>query len=96
LAGLVPSGTVVTRSMRYSMGFSFRSTGFSHFCHRLLRDLYDYRPWLILPLRGIDSNLKSLQRGHAVIYLFSELVIYNAHQKHDSHNKNSNVYLEPK
>jgi hypothetical protein len=35
---------VVTRSVRYSMGFSFRSAGFSHFCHRLLRDLCDYRP----------------------------------------------------
>ena len=41
LTGLVPSGTVVTRSVRYSMGFSFRSRGFSRLCHRLLRDLCD-------------------------------------------------------
>lgn len=32
LAGLVPSGTVVTRSVRNSMGFFFRSPGFSCFC----------------------------------------------------------------
>jgi hypothetical protein len=55
LIGLVPSGTVVTRSVRYSMGFSFRSPGFSHFCHRLLRDLCDYRPWLIIPLHTVGQ-----------------------------------------
>jgi hypothetical protein len=31
------------------MSFSFRSPGFSLFCHRLLRDLSEYR--LIFPLR---------------------------------------------
>jgi hypothetical protein len=40
LAGLVPSGTVVTISARYSMGFSFRSLGFSRLCQQLIESLF--------------------------------------------------------
>ena len=46
LAELVPSGTVVTISVRYSMCFSFLSLGFSHFCYRLLREVYEYILWV--------------------------------------------------
>ena len=55
LTELVPSGTVVTISVRYSMGFSFRSPGFSRFCHRLLRDLSEHR--LIFPLRVVIAGI---------------------------------------
>ncbi len=36
--------------------FSFRSPGFSHFCYRLLGDLCDHRPWLILPLCAVGQS----------------------------------------
>jgi hypothetical protein len=49
-----------------------------------------------LTTMGIDSNRMPLQRGHIVIYLFSELGMCDAHQKHDSHIKNSGVFAEPK
>ena len=45
---------------------------------------------------GIDSNRMPLHLGHVVMYLFSELEMCDAHQKHDSHTKNSNFCLEPK
>jgi len=36
--------------------FSFRSLGFSHFCYRLLRDLCDHWPWLILQLCAVGQS----------------------------------------
>jgi hypothetical protein len=61
LAGLVPSGTVVTRSVRYSKGFSFRSPGFSRFCHPLPRDqIQGFQPKslsIYCQLKTLDSRL---------------------------------------
>jgi hypothetical protein len=45
---------------------------------------------------GIDSNRMPLHRGHTVMYLFSELGMCDAHQKHDSHIKNLGVCAELK
>ena len=61
LAGLVPSGTVVTRSVRYSMGFSFRSPGFSRFCHRLLPPALQGhigRPYIAWWQNNYNKNMK--------------------------------------
>jgi len=45
------------------MGFSFRSPGFSRFCHRLLRDLSEYR--LIFPLRVVIAGVA---RGIVIVF----------------------------
>jgi hypothetical protein len=48
------------------MGFSFRSPGFSRFCHRLLRDLSEYR--LIFPLRVVIAVALGIIIVFALLY----------------------------
>jgi hypothetical protein len=61
------------------MGFSFRSPGFSRFCHRLLRDPCDYRPWLILPLRSV-SRPQPVTRLCSTAGIFSPLLLVEKYQ----------------
>src|SRR5712692_4512470 len=78
LTGLVPSGTVVTRSMRYSMGFSFRSPGFSPFCHRLLRDLCDIHASPTRPHLEVQNFKESLE-------IRWNLICFELYFSHDQH-----------